>query len=114
MLFISCLLLSEGIGGAEDRYGECVSFMGPGSSAHEIVGTFMEEKGFMTHGEASQYIGEHEIRELVPISERGKTIGWGRIRLIEVAERGQGQQRFLYVVREAYDDERAWEFKPTT
>lgn len=113
-LFVSCLLLSEGIAGAEDRYGECVSFISPESSAHEIVGSFMEETGFMDHVEAAKYANECDIKELTPMTERGKTIGWGEIRLIEGGERGQGQQRFLYIVREAYEDERAWEFKPTT
>jgi len=114
MIFVSSLLLSEGVSGAEERYAEVVLDMPFNTSRHEIVRMFMQEKGFLDGHDAVEYTQEHILAELVPLAERGGAVGWGKVRLIEVAERGQGQQRWLMVVRDAYDDERAWEFKPTT
>lgn len=116
MIMVSCLLLSEGIAGAEDRYSEVVlGLQLDETSVDVILRDFIVAKGFMTIEQAERYVGDSIVQEMPYIPGRTTaSIGWGKVRMFEVAERGQGQQRWLMVVRDAYDDETGWEFKPTT
>ena len=115
MIMVSCLLLSEGIAGAEDRYSEAVLDLSLETSVSVILRDFIVAKGFMDVAQAEGYGGDAAVGELSFIPGRADApIGWGKVRMFEVAERGQGQQRWLMAVRDAYDDEVGWEFKPST
>ena len=108
-LFVACVCMTEGVGGADDRYNEYVFHMlNMGDSYRTIIKAMNKRIGFP--GEA--YLKDHDISEVCTIHDVGSSMGWGKIRVIVINERGQGQQRFVLLVREADEDEEAYRFKP--